>query len=49
MSQSFNYFNNNILLNQIQNTNATGNGTPVKNIHEYNYLSHIITHETSKY
>ena len=34
MSQIFNYFNNNILLNQIQNTNAT-NGTPVKNIHEH--------------
>jgi hypothetical protein len=42
------YFNNNILLNPIQNTNAT-NGTAVKNIREYNYLWHIFTHEPSKY
>jgi hypothetical protein len=42
------HFNNNTLLNQIQNTKYATNGTAVKNIYDYNYLWHLYLHTKFK-
>ena len=48
ISQSFKVFQKQHIVQH--NTKYTAkNSTAVKNIHEYNYLWHIFTQETSKY